>query len=446
MSHLPKEILYNIFDYLDDGKCRPTSCYDASAEPNNAALLATVCRSWTDLGEALLYRNLRLDYSSLKRTDALLQLLQSLHNVPQRYTYVRHLDITLPEGYADECVCEIADLLRKMTGFARQLKIFEEGAKYPSHRLVTVIALMRLERLEVFRRWGDPIFRQLLKWGDGNALKALKIQGYQLNDVDTMFWPTPTNYVLPEDRQFSSNLQTIEIVDCDFHAEALYELLRWPAQLKMFKIKGTPRKKRSKSYHAMSIQRLLDLHAQTLKIVELGCYYYGSPNVISGGLPNISSFPALRDLTIWDADLFIDSPGAAYSKLSGSALTHLTIDTGHKRFDCGSPRWLSEFARCRRNDSKLPGSLCVYIVMLYNENGTPYGLCPFSRKTQVLRLNRCLATISAVSTELDLILTWDKFYLSEAEWNQQVGQAHYGREKALRLDQYAEDKAREHMD
>jgi len=108
MSHLPKEILYNIFAYLDDGKYRPTSCYDASAEPNNAALLASVCRSWTDLGKALLYRNLRLDYSSLKRTNALLQLLQSLHNVPQRYTYVRRLDITLPEGCTDEYVCEIA--------------------------------------------------------------------------------------------------------------------------------------------------------------------------------------------------------------------------------------------------------------------------------------------------------------------------------------------------
>jgi len=333
-----------------------------------------------------------------------------------------------------------------MTGFVRQLKIFERGAKYPSHRLVTVIALMRLEKLEVFRRWGDPIFRHLLRWGDGNALKTLKIQSYQLNDVDRMFWPTPTKYVLPEDRQFSSNLQIIEIVDCDFHAEALYELLRWPAQLKVFKIKGTLRKKHSKSYHAMSIQRLLDLHAQTLEIVELGCCSYGSPNVSSGGLPNLSNFSALRDLTISDADLFIDSPSAAYSKLSGSALTHLTIDTSRKRFNCGSARWLGEFARRRRNDSRLPGSLCIHIIMLYNQNGIPHGLCPFRRNTQVLRLNRCLATISAVSTELDPILTWDKFYLSEAEWNQQVAQVHYGREKALRLDQYAEDKAREHME
>ena len=77
--------------------------------------------------ESLLYRNLRQDYGSRKRTNARLQLFKKLQDASRPYRYVRCLEIVLPQVCADEQVIEITHLLRKVTDFASQLKIFQEG-------------------------------------------------------------------------------------------------------------------------------------------------------------------------------------------------------------------------------------------------------------------------------------------------------------------------------
>jgi len=447
-NHVPptNEIISHIFNYLDDGICRPKSWYSGSDKPTKIASLVTVCRTWTAFGEALLYRNLRLDYGARERTKARLQLFNNLQDTSRFCRYVQCLEIVLPQVCVDEEVVEIIHLLRKATGFAKQVKISQENNGSPDPRLISAIVLMRLETLVVAGCWLQPIYDHLLRWGDGDALKALRMedchQSYYCHQNDpSIHWAASTDYILPEDRQFSSSLQTIVIVECDFHIKALYELLRWPATLKVLKFLGMVPRRYSKSYGAVSIQPLLDLHAQTLETIGVVCY---SSYVSSGGLPNLSNFSSLRNLTVSHADLFADTPRVACSKLPGSALTHLTIDTGHGQFDAENARWLTQFAGWRHNGSRPIGLLYVHVAIQSNDKSSHSGFCPGSLDKKFQSSVQYLSGVRSVAAEYGVHLTWDKIYLTEAEkWIQQTGQVRYGGDASQQINQYAEEKAEE---
>lgn len=229
-------------------------------------------------------------------------------------------------------------------------------------------------------------------------------------------------------------------MNCDFHIKALYELLRWPATLKVLKFRGMLHTLHSKSYGAVSIQQLLDLHARTLLTIELGCY---SPHVSIGDLPDLSNFSALRNLTVSNADLYADTPRIACSKLSGSALTHLTIDTGHGRFDDEHARWLTQFARWRHGDSRLREPLYVHVLIQRNSKRAHSGFCHESPEKKFQSSIRYLTDICSVSAECGVNLTWNKIFLTEAGWIQQVGQVWYGSPASQRINQHAEEKAKE---
>lgn len=104
------------------------SWHSDTDKANNIASLGTVCRTWTAFGEVLLYRNLRLDYGSRKRTKARLQMFNSLQKTSRFCRYVRCIEIVLPQICVNEEVIEIMHLLRNMTGFAEQLKISQESS------------------------------------------------------------------------------------------------------------------------------------------------------------------------------------------------------------------------------------------------------------------------------------------------------------------------------
>lgn len=159
--------------------------------------------------------------------------------------------------------------------------------------------------------------------------------------------------------------------------------------------------------------------------------------------PNLSNFSALRNLTILNYALFTDNPSIACSKLSGPVLTHVTIDHMQGGFDDGHARWLTQFARCWHSGSRLRKPLYIHVSIQRKDSRTNSGFCHESREVWFRSSIRCLTDIWSELAKYGIYLTWDRIFLTEAEWIQQVGQVRYGSFASQRINQYAEEKAKE---
>lgn len=132
-------------------------------------------------------------------------------------------------------------------------------------------------------------------------------------------------------------------------------LVQWPARLVYLSMTYLCHSKSAAEYTVGAVQRILDVHCESLQHVVLGLIPY-----FKDGIPNFAHFPHLVNLQLSQYNLKSEKPYTASAKMAAPSQRHLRIDFGtedqHKEdskdFGAAQVQWLEEFVTTLNNGSK----------------------------------------------------------------------------------------------
>ncbi|KAI9693057.1 MAG: hypothetical protein M1822_005052 [Bathelium mastoideum] len=159
-------------------------------------------------------------------------------------------------------------------------------------------------------------------------------------------------------RQFCSNIESLDFNDPSCGPALTEFLLNWPMRLRHLSLSLDRRHVDEHLWNIASIQILLDYQRHSLQDIELSLMPHAK------GIPNFSQFPELTVLSLDTENLFAETPRSGFSKLSAPNLCRLTVkdsspyDTSgnyyYTDFVADACKWLQKFAQHVSNSRSGP--------------------------------------------------------------------------------------------
>lgn len=176
---------------------------------------------------------------------------------------------------------------------------------------------------------------------------------------------------LPTDRH--QNVTRTTFSTPDVRPQSMEVILEWPACLTSFSLTYLGQSCFWKNYTPTSIQRILNVHQNTLRNIELGGFCLDEQPYISH-IPDFSAFPSLHTLSLMAIYLSPRRPSDAAARVATPALRLLKIsfatedqhELSPSCFDEGKAMWIADFAKhiaaSKAHAQRLPEKLEISLV------------------------------------------------------------------------------------
>ena len=301
ISVLPDELLFQIFSYF------PLKAHWELENKECQASLVSVCQRWRRIYEPLLFRRiplcLRIEADRSKRTIVgARKLLALMKDRPHICSYPRtaHLELSYPlESNIADLLC-LVELCREL----RSIIIFSDLWSFSLPLLQTITSLPLVEDLTLATstHYG-PKIDLIVRTFSMPKLKRLRLESYETvgNYFDAHHMERNSyeekgiqrevlEELLPPSRQCTSSVEILELIDPHCKPLTTEYILRGPSCLVSLTFWCLNRV--AMDDHCIhQIQKLLDIHSRTLKIVKLGLFTHGR-----AAMPNFSMYPCLEEL------------------------------------------------------------------------------------------------------------------------------------------------------
>ncbi|KAK3170312.1 hypothetical protein OEA41_009699 [Lepraria neglecta] len=358
MSWLPDELFTQIFEYL-----APPDHFYHESKYGECLDYPCVNNRWLRLYQPILYRKIDLGYSGWKSAYRLKRLARTLGQCPHLADHVRAIRIFLPTP-KDAYIPIIAEIV----ACCRLLREFSENTEYSA--LIWPIfhaasGLPRLEKLWLAGQTSGPALQMLLTHFDLPTLKEVCLHrfGVGIDDGPGAPWYPTANtphddliQILANTRHH--NVTTMDLSDPSAPPHITEIFMQWPAHLTNFSMDFLANSACGREYTFEAVQRLLDLHSQSLRNVRLGiipCWH------TQNGIPDFSAFPRLQSLQLSKYNLLSEPPYLASPKLRAPSLRHLRIyfntedqhSESAREFATEQVRWLNDFVSHKASETKV---------------------------------------------------------------------------------------------
>ncbi|THC98620.1 hypothetical protein EYZ11_001898 [Aspergillus tanneri] len=291
-------------------------------------ILASVCRRWRDIIDTFLYRSLTLKDRDEYRLSHVLEVLRERPHVSN---YPRTLSLTIESGVYSR---DLPDILRRLK-LVREVSVqadFDE----PHLPVLKILTNMEPEKLSLrgfacgpsvnmlFDIFHDvPSLRELhlTRWGWSRENRLHT--GWSQND-NVMVRAEDLLQALPFHRQRTANFTVLSLQEPNTSFMVTECFLHWPVRLEELSLKSLCHSHYADNYQTANLQKLLDVHRQTLRKITIGVIPQQD-----GGIPDFSDFPCLEELHLSAYSIYHDldeTPWTAYNKLAIPSLRYLVID------------------------------------------------------------------------------------------------------------------------
>jgi hypothetical protein len=378
ISVLPDEILSQILSYI-----LPKERWDLSKKEERYPL-TLVSKDWRRIYEPILFRKIRI--CSYPREHMLLRirkLLAVLESRPYLRNYPRIIDLELSNPNATTCR-NVANLLKRCMA-VRTVSFHTDFTADTWVLLCAIKSLPLLEELSLSGHSSGPSIHLVLENYVLPSLKRLRLSrhGVRKNSADIEApWPgepIPINQydlekLLPPNRYHTGNVTSLEFSDPSTPPYVTEHILRWPACLVDLSIVWLTHSTASSQYTTEAIQRLLNIHRQSLKCIRVGMIPGGQT-----GMPDFSNFPCLEQLSMSAYNIMsLETPVNALKKLAAPNLQYLAMNFSPEDQHCESRgdfsldqvRWMQNFASLRTADYE--GSRLEKVAIEFNPSVDPH--------------------------------------------------------------------------
>jgi hypothetical protein len=377
-SSLPDEILTEIFAHL-----APKDFFVHSSEYEECLPLTLICKRWRRIYEPFLYQRLDLGFRGWQNAYRVRQLLENLENRPNLRGNARAIHILLSNPNPNTCN-NIARIVAHCKAIGKvSLHTDKDLPDHASPLLDAIQTLPRLETLHLSR----PSLQTVLGRFDLPSLKTLDLSRYGIGDGSDLSAPWPLDIpmsqqnldqLLPHNRYHTGRAVSLALSDPSTPFRVTEHLVRWPARLQKLSITSLTHSRHGQEYSLTNIERLLGMHCQSLRFIEIG---------IIDGMPDFSGLPHLERLHLSRRQLLAETPSNALRKLAAPCLRHVAVSfctedqhsEGYREFATGQVRWFADFAALKT--SEYPTSRLETIFVHFNPDDSPFWFSDFEDVT-----------------------------------------------------------------
>ncbi len=334
ISLLPDELLIEIFDYLMP-----------------QASIQHVCQRWNRLSDHLLVRHIDLGSDGWSVPDRIKGLHSKLRRYPELCAHVRSLSIQLnkPDAYHCEAIAPIITLCGALQG----VFLHTDWNVYTWPIVLAISELTALKTLSLSGTYRALPLEVVFDYFNQPSLRRLHFDHYCVRDSQPAMIAYPPAELairkLPERAgRHTSGVVELTLMNAATTPEASECVVRRSSRLVKLTLKNTWVSPYEERYSADAVQRILDIHRQSLTYIDLGLTLRTDYFV-----PNFCAYPCLRVLRL-SAHAFLDTvPETLSRRLSTPSLQHLILAyTTHSRQDTKSwhrhpevsCQWLYDFA------------------------------------------------------------------------------------------------------
>ena len=323
ISNLPNEVLSEIFSYFprdfipENSVCRKGDSYR----------FTLVCRRWARVYGPILFSKICLADRGRpglleRQIRGLLKILEArpyLQSYPRRFLLAYQSD----EWRNDE----VWPLTAKVIEYCKGTRSIVVQPEFTAESWPFISAIKNLPFLEVLEL-RDPSVYLIFQHLNLPSLKCLRLLQYGLgenSDPMCIRGKEPTSItqddldaLLPPDRYHTGSVTCLMLKDSRSPGIVSEIVLRLPARLEKLQLEWP-----GSVYHrADQIQRMLDIHRQSLKTIILD---------EMNSMPDFSNFPCLERLKLYADDVLIrETPSSAFEKLAIPSLRWLSMETTPK--------------------------------------------------------------------------------------------------------------------
>ena len=323
ISMLPDELLVKILENFRPGLCHIDDHTKEYLTEGQALLIPRVCRRWHEIFIPMLYQFSAIELMSKLRgrSQATVKLFRSLERSNHFVRHLRELHVD-GDGWEQSLSTRLANVVLSCDSLRRvDIHLDLEGSAWPFVHAVSrspcledlklrcfslqiiylIFDLVTLKRLRLYD------FSSKICWGPDSLGKSGDCE--ETEKIANTVCGGP------------SKVTELELHVPMCHPSATCLLIRWPTSLTKISLHVGDSSYKLQ-YNVSTVQRLLDIHRETLRHIRLGLIHPSD----TMGIPSFARFRSLETLELFGRNLMEnESAISAAEKLRTPSLRHLTI-------------------------------------------------------------------------------------------------------------------------